>query len=65
MKLKILSTTDGKYKGEVYEVDVIPPVGSMVNYKGTSFKVEGINAKGKYTTFYCANYSVSVEVLES
>ncbi len=65
MKLRIIDTTDGKYEGEIYEADSIAPVGSVITHKGTSFKVEEIKAKGKYITFHCTNYAVTVEVLEN
>ena len=63
MKLKIIETTDGKYKGEIFEAGGIAPVGSTIEYKGTSLKVTEIKAKGQYITFYCANYVVVTKVI--
>lgn len=64
MKLKILQTTDSKYEGETIEAGGIAPVGTVIEHKGTSFKVTGIKAKGQYITFYCVNYVVLAKVVE-
>ena len=64
MKLKIIETTDGKYEGEIFEAGGIVPVGSVIEHKGTSFKVTEIKAKGQYITFYCINYVVLCKVVE-
>ena len=63
MKFKIIETTDGKYEGEIFEAGGIAPVGSVIEHKGTSFKVTEIRAKGQYITFYCANYVVVTKVI--
>ena len=63
MKLKILETTDGKYEGEIFEAAGIAPVGSVIEHKGTRFKVQEIKAKGKYITFYCVNYVVVTKIV--
>ena len=63
MTLKILSTTDGKYEGEIFEAAGIAPVGSVIEHKGTKFKVQEIKAKGEYITFYCVNYVVLAKII--
>jgi len=65
MKFKILETTDGKYVGETVEIKSTVSVGESIEYKGINFKIEKIKVKVQYITFYCTNYSVLAEVLES
>lgn len=64
MKLKIITTTDRKYIGEVLEVESLSNIGDTVAYKDTEFTIVGMTIKGNIITLNCPNYIAKFKILE-
>lgn len=63
MKVKIISTSDGKYEGETLHLESISDVGSDISYKGTVFELVKKTVKGNLITLYSPNYIVKLKVI--
>jgi hypothetical protein len=64
MKVQITATTDGRYIGEVLEIETLDSIGNIMSHKDINFKITEKIINSDFITLACPNYVIKLKILD-